>query len=296
MSHKCRFCNKEKVRFRCSSCKSIYYCGSKCQSKHWDIHKKECKKMAKIRKQKLQKQLSKHHYSFNSLCNVIHECELIKLYNVPIVISSSIAELAIEPYSIRIDAKTMIEYTSKNSYGNDGIDGFYGITNLFKDNTRTYCSGDVANNVDIVLDLKKEYTFTDAIAQSPGSGFTCPVQKVYIWIFNERHSIENVKEICKELFSKNEFEKLDNSIIVIDPKFNERRRDELIPVVRIDGSQEEAGWRLTVKIPMYIKGRYILIKLLTKETDKYGGNTINDVNVDAKYVGLKGYVMKETEN
>nr|CAG4647903.1 EOG090X06BA [Moina brachiata]SVE93015.1 EOG090X06BA [Moina brachiata] len=43
----CAACGQEKVSSKCSSCKSVQYCGRDCQKIHWPYHKKECDKLAK---------------------------------------------------------------------------------------------------------------------------------------------------------------------------------------------------------------------------------------------------------
>eukprot|EP01084_Bolivina_argentea_P285107 488849_1 len=152
-------------------------------------NRKRKKQSHKQIKKQTKKQAPIHRYSFIDLCHTIHECELIHICNIPTKISTNIATLAIAPYRIPINPKTMIKYTSKKAYEysvinrfDHGINGPYGIANLFKDNKKVYCSAIGGNNVDIILDLQKEYTFTKAIAQSPMFAYTCPLQKVYIWI------------------------------------------------------------------------------------------------------------------
>ena len=41
MSNKCGFCSKE-ASFRCSRCKTTFYCNREHQKKYWKVHKKEC--------------------------------------------------------------------------------------------------------------------------------------------------------------------------------------------------------------------------------------------------------------
>lgn len=45
----CAACGQEKVSSKCSSCKSVQYCGRHCQKIHWPYHKKECDELAKQR-------------------------------------------------------------------------------------------------------------------------------------------------------------------------------------------------------------------------------------------------------
>ena len=40
-TRRCEFCF-EKAHLRCSKCKSLYYCGKKCQKKHFKSHKPKC--------------------------------------------------------------------------------------------------------------------------------------------------------------------------------------------------------------------------------------------------------------
>ena len=43
-NHHCSSCDKEKCTFKCSICKTDYYCSKECQAKHWPTHKATCKK------------------------------------------------------------------------------------------------------------------------------------------------------------------------------------------------------------------------------------------------------------
>lgn len=38
----CLFCDAKDCKFRCPTCKVIYYCSAECQKKSWPIHKKHC--------------------------------------------------------------------------------------------------------------------------------------------------------------------------------------------------------------------------------------------------------------
>lgn len=40
----CLYCDNKNCKFRCSSCKLIYYCDRECQRKSWIIHKNHCKR------------------------------------------------------------------------------------------------------------------------------------------------------------------------------------------------------------------------------------------------------------
>ncbi|CAH0558711.1 unnamed protein product [Brassicogethes aeneus] len=44
----CDFCFKKSELSKCSGCKCVYYCGRGCQKLGWDIHKMECKNLAKV--------------------------------------------------------------------------------------------------------------------------------------------------------------------------------------------------------------------------------------------------------
>jgi len=46
-SKSCLFCNKVNPKFRCESCKKVYYCNSECQCNDWETHKSFCKKYRK---------------------------------------------------------------------------------------------------------------------------------------------------------------------------------------------------------------------------------------------------------
>lgn len=147
---------------------------------------------------------------------------------------------------------------------------------------------DSGNCVDLLMDLKNEYTFTKFMAWTTGWGYTCPLIRAYLWVFGSKlaKSLDNIKQLCKEkLYTKKEFDALDvfdRNYTVIDKETNERKRDEMIPVCCVDGSNEDGlNWRRDTEIASHIKGRYILIKLISS------GHS----NVDAKYVGVEGYKM-----
>ena len=38
----CLFCNDKNAKYRCTGCKTIYFCDKKCQKKAWVIHKNHC--------------------------------------------------------------------------------------------------------------------------------------------------------------------------------------------------------------------------------------------------------------
>ncbi len=46
--HTCKILDKRKVQ-RCSTCKSVHYCSTKCQRDDWPIHKIKCPKFAEAR-------------------------------------------------------------------------------------------------------------------------------------------------------------------------------------------------------------------------------------------------------
>lgn len=41
-ANRCSLCSKSDCSKRCSVCKTVYYCSSECQKKHWKIHKHNC--------------------------------------------------------------------------------------------------------------------------------------------------------------------------------------------------------------------------------------------------------------
>eukprot|EP01083_Nonionella_stella_P017386 48646_1 len=41
--YKCGYCHQPNPASRCSACKTMYYCNRKCQSSHWNKHRKVCK-------------------------------------------------------------------------------------------------------------------------------------------------------------------------------------------------------------------------------------------------------------
>eukprot|EP01084_Bolivina_argentea_P299758 516738_1 len=56
----CSHCNAKHINNRCSACKTVYYCNTYCQRKHWNKHKTECNLFTKI---KTENQTSKKHNS-----------------------------------------------------------------------------------------------------------------------------------------------------------------------------------------------------------------------------------------
>lgn len=40
----CLGCSSKSAKYRCSDCKSVYFCGKSCQKKCWKLHKKHCKR------------------------------------------------------------------------------------------------------------------------------------------------------------------------------------------------------------------------------------------------------------
>ena len=44
-SEGCSACGEDGAEKKCSSCKSVQYCGQECQKLHWFSHKKVCKKL-----------------------------------------------------------------------------------------------------------------------------------------------------------------------------------------------------------------------------------------------------------
>lgn len=38
----CLGCDNKDAQFKCSKCKSVYFCSRKCQKKCWPVHKKHC--------------------------------------------------------------------------------------------------------------------------------------------------------------------------------------------------------------------------------------------------------------
>ena len=82
--------------------------------------------------------------------------------------STIMAEMIIKPRLIDINHETMLL--------NIGCRGFTGcpLKYLFEPNDKCYCSnGDTKNCVDLLIDLKCEYTFTKFIAWTAPSGFNC---------------------------------------------------------------------------------------------------------------------------
>eukprot|EP01084_Bolivina_argentea_P086341 156061_1 len=49
----CSNCHTPGATFRCGACESVRYCNRECQLKHWRHHKKECKKLAENRQNKI---------------------------------------------------------------------------------------------------------------------------------------------------------------------------------------------------------------------------------------------------
>ena len=40
----CLGCTNKNAKYKCSDCKSVYFCGRECQKKCWKVHKKHCKR------------------------------------------------------------------------------------------------------------------------------------------------------------------------------------------------------------------------------------------------------------
>eukprot|EP01084_Bolivina_argentea_P301666 520495_1 len=224
-------------------------------------------------------------HSFNSLVSILEATEIMqKIHESTKMYSIIISQMVIDFSNININYQTMLLNISKKGWSS--AEGSYGLSNLFQENTKCYCSsGNSGNCVDLLLDLKREYMFTSFHAWTTGWGYTCPLVKAYLWVFGSKtaKSIEHIKKLCVEqLYTKKKFQQLTIDLDVIDPETNERKRDEMIPVSCIDGSNEpHRGWKLNQKIASHIKGRYVLIKLIANGSS----------NVDAKYVGLEGYRM-----
>lgn len=196
--------------------------------------------------------------------------------------------MAIIGHPITVDYETMLLNITKTGYTADNV-RYYGLMNLFRKDRYTYCSGsDSGNCVDILLDLQSEYTFSAFEVWSASSGFTCPASKAYLWVFKEWKSLSNkrskpeIKQMAGELYAKEKFDglKTNYDTIAVDSEMNERFRNETIAVAFVDGD-EKYGWKKKVNIGEYIKGRYILIKLISC------GNS----NVDANFIGVEGYKM-----
>eukprot|EP00483_Globobulimina_turgida_P013553 UN13578 len=143
--------------------------------------------------------------------------------------STIIAQMIVTADVIKIDYKTMLLNISKKGWS--GADGTYGLKNLFSRNDRCYCSSTGTGNcVDLLLDLKQEYTLNTFHAWTTGWGYTCPLIKAYLWVFGSKTavSVGHIKKLCVgKLYAKEKFEQLKVfDFDVIDPDTNERRRDE----------------------------------------------------------------------
>ena len=223
-------------------------------------------------------------YGFSELISIIESTDIVSEINeITMIFSTIIAEMLMKAAFIDIDYKSMILNISKEK----AYSRSYGIENLFKDDRSVYCSSvNSGNCVDLLLDLKREYTFTEFHARTPLYGYTCPLYYAYFWVFGSKtaKSEYHIKTLCQEqLYAKQKFEPLSIKFDVIDPETNERKRDEMVPVSFIDLSKTENGGLYQTEIASHIKGRYVLIKMIAGGHDKS--------NVDAKYVGLKGYKM-----
>jgi len=130
-------------------------------------------------------------------------------------------------------------------------EGAYGLKNLFdRDSPKCYCSANNSGNcVDLLLDLQREYTLRTFHAWSTGWGYTCPLQKAYLWVFGAKTavSLEHIQTLCREqLYAKVKFDELKSAYAVIDPKTNERRRDEMLPVAVVadkGDNDDHDGWK-----------------------------------------------------
>ena len=101
-------------------------------------------------------------------------------------------------------------------------------------------------------------------------------------------NIKYIKKLCSEkLYSNVKFEKileLTSEMVVLDEETRERKRDEMIPVVFIKLSQTEE--RSKCQVPSYVKGRYIMFKLVSDPKLSRESS-----NVDIQYVAIDGYKM-----
>ena len=230
--------------------------------------------------------------SFNSVVNSIYNSDLVKSLNGFVVdICYIMAEMIVEQHKIKINSNTMLINQSKKDFPSDDTTN-YGIKNLFK-RKGTFCSDDDSGNcVDILIDLKYEYTITQFHAWTPKwFYFTCPVTHAYLWVFGTKLSenVDDIKALCQaKLYSKTKFENIktiETNIVVLDPVTRERKRDEMIPVALI--KLMKSGQKGKVKIPSHVKGRYVMIKLVS-DTKMFRDAS----NVDVQYICLDGYKMK----
>jgi len=222
-------------------------------------------------------------HTFSALIAILESTATIKaIKEHTLPFSRLIADFAIIAAPIAINYKSMVLNISKEGWSD--AEGHYGLKNLFGPSDRCYCSADDSGNcVDLLLDLQKEYTLRTFHAWTTGRSYTCPLKKAYLWVFGTKTavSLEHIQTLCrKQLYAKVKFDRLKSDYDVIDPKTNERKRDEMLPVAVVEG-EERYHWKLQTPIASHIKGRYVLIKLIAS------GNS----NVDAKYVGIDGYQM-----
>ena len=216
-----------------------------------------------------------------------------------------IAEMVVYSSNIKIDPETMLVNVSKKDWDKDKSWGDieFPLSNLFQRNDSTFCSQeDSGNCVDIIIDLKHEYTLDTFDCHGPSwTWFSCPVTHAYLWVFaigntiidnsnntNSNNSRQAIEKMCKEkLYSKVTFEnvlQLTNDTSVLDEQTRQRKRDEMIPVafIKLEKSREKCQ----CKIPSYVRGRYIMIKLVSDQKIAREAS-----NVDARYVGVRGYRM-----
>ena len=67
-------CSGENALQRCSKCKCVYYCDSKCQKLHWKAHKVECKAFCANAENIVKKELELEQFSNRNEKSVGEEC------------------------------------------------------------------------------------------------------------------------------------------------------------------------------------------------------------------------------
>ena len=75
----CACCCLKEGNKRCGGCKQTYYCSKECQTKHWAVHKRKCKKI-KRKKKKINK-ATKQNNVYQSMAKNMFNTGKLSMYD-----------------------------------------------------------------------------------------------------------------------------------------------------------------------------------------------------------------------